>query len=107
MSAIRSTITNLNNFRSNVSALGITAASIGLGSVDNTRDLDKPISTATAAALATKAPVGDYVTTGDLQSSLGDASFAVVDPAEGDVMRYVDNTWKNTAPSLLTDGGNF
>lgn len=30
---------------------GVTAAQIGLGSVDNTADLDKPISTATQAAL--------------------------------------------------------
>ncbi len=32
----------------------VTKAQVGLGSVDNTSDADKPISTATAAALATK-----------------------------------------------------
>lgn len=34
---------------------GVTKASIGLGNVDNTADADKPVSTATAAALAAKA----------------------------------------------------
>ena len=38
-----------------VAAAGVTKASIGLGSVDNTSDADKPVSVATAAALAAKA----------------------------------------------------
>lgn len=36
------------------SLVGVTAASIGLGNVDNTSDLNKPISTATGTALAGK-----------------------------------------------------
>ena len=34
---------------------GITAEQIGLGNVDNTSDLDKPVSTATQAAISTHA----------------------------------------------------
>jgi len=35
----------------------VTAAQVGLGSVNNTADIDKPVSTATQAALALKAPI--------------------------------------------------
>ena len=48
----------------------VTKAQVGLGSVDNTADLDKPISTATQAALDGKQPVGDYA----LKSELPDTS---------------------------------
>jgi hypothetical protein len=52
---------------------GVTKAQVGLGNADNTKDADKPISTATQAALNGKAntnhnhddvyqPVGDYLT---------------------------------------------
>ena len=36
---------------------GITQAMVGLGNVDNTTDLNKPISTATQSALNLKAPI--------------------------------------------------
>lgn len=42
-----------------------TAADLGLGNVDNTHDMDKPVSTATATALALKAPLASPVFTGD------------------------------------------
>lgn len=48
----------------------VTKAQVGLGSVDNTSDLDKPISTAAQAALDGKQPVGDYA----LKSELPDTS---------------------------------
>ena len=48
----------------------VTKAQVGLGSVDNTSDLDKPISTATQAALDGKQPIGDYA----LKSELPDTS---------------------------------
>lgn len=44
-----------------------TAASIGLGNVNNTSDIDKPISTATLNALNNKSPQGHTHTTGDIQ----------------------------------------
>ena len=46
----------------------VTAAQVGLGSVDNTSDLAKPVSTATATALATKAAASD------LADHVGDTS---------------------------------
>jgi hypothetical protein len=42
----------------------VTRSQVGLGSVDNTSDLGKPISTATAAALAAKAPLASPTFTG-------------------------------------------
>lgn len=46
-------------------------ADIGLGNVDNTSDLDKPISTATQTALNNKQDSGNYITdlTGDVTAS--------------------------------------
>lgn len=41
----------------------VTAAQVGLGNVDNTSDLNKPISTATQTALNDKAPAYTYGTT--------------------------------------------
>ena len=41
---------------------GTTKADIGLGNVDNTSDLNKPISTATQLALNTKANINDMPT---------------------------------------------
>ena len=41
---------------------GTTKADIGLGNVDNTSDLNKPISTATQLALNTKADINDMPT---------------------------------------------
>lgn len=42
----------------------LVKADVGLGNVDNTSDADKPISTATAAALAEKAPLASPTFTG-------------------------------------------
>jgi hypothetical protein len=49
----------------------IDKAFVGLGNVDNTSDLDKPISTATQTALNGKQPTGNYITalTGDVTAS--------------------------------------
>lgn len=45
-------------------AVTLTKSDVGLGNVDNTSDADKPISTAVAAALATKAPLASPTFTG-------------------------------------------
>ena len=59
----------------NLSALTDQAAAranLGLGNVDNTSDLDKPVSTAVAAALATKLDVSTANTAfADISSQLG------------------------------------
>lgn len=46
---------------------GITKAMVGLGNVDNTADINKPISTATQAALDLKANTADVTTALDLK----------------------------------------
>ena len=43
---------------------GVTKAMVGLGNVDNTTDLSKPISTATQTAPDTKAPIASSTFTG-------------------------------------------
>lgn len=43
---------------------------LGLGNVDNTSDLNKPISTATQEALDGKQPIGNYTTNQELQEAL-------------------------------------
>jgi len=47
-------------------AAAITASSLGLGNVDNTSDLNKPVSTATQSALALKADATNPTITGSL-----------------------------------------
>ena len=48
----------------------LTKADVGLGSVDNTSDASKPISTATQTALDTKQPAGDYATNTSVSTGL-------------------------------------
>jgi len=51
---------------------GITKAMVGLGAVDNTSDLDKPISTATQTALNNKQPLdGDLTSIAALSGTFG------------------------------------
>lgn len=68
LDADNNTILNLD-----LSGLGLTKSSVGLGNVDNTSDLAKPISTLTAAALALKENAITAGTTG--QFWRGDKTF--------------------------------
>jgi hypothetical protein len=54
---------------------GITKTMVGLGSVDNTADVDKPVSTATQTALNAKAPTASPTFTGTV--TVPDDSFAL------------------------------
>ena len=49
---------------------GITPTMIGLSNVDNTHDLDKPVSTATQSALDTKANISDVYTKAEVNSEI-------------------------------------
>ena len=69
----------------------VTKAQVGLGNADNTADLDKPISTATAAALATKADkattlagygIGDAYTKAQVDGKLTDGSVTKLGTAD-------------------------
>lgn len=64
-------------------------AAVGLANVDNTSDADKPISTATASALAGKEPTISAATTGDYYR--GDKTFQPLDKAAVG-LGNVDNT---------------
>ena len=64
---------------------GVTKEQLGLGNVDNTSDLNKPISTATQAALATKQPMlvsGTDIKTINGQPILGSGDIALPVDAE-------------------------
>jgi hypothetical protein len=50
---------------------GVTKAHVGLGSVDNTADADKPVSSATTTALGLKAPVASPTFTGTVTIPAG------------------------------------
>jgi len=57
---------------------GITKAMVGLGNVDNTSDIDKPISTATQTALDVKANTTDVNTVLSLKSNTADVNTALI-----------------------------
>lgn len=62
-------ITDINEALENISPTEPpTKESIGLGDVDNTSDLDKPVSTATQDLLDTKADIDSPIFTGDVRS---------------------------------------
>lgn len=48
--------------------VGITSSMVGLGSVDNTSDADKPVSTAAQSAIDLKANISGQVFTGDIEA---------------------------------------
>jgi hypothetical protein len=56
---------------------GITKAMVGLGNVDNTSDLNKPVSTATQAALDLKANTADVTTALALKANTADVTTAL------------------------------
>jgi hypothetical protein len=56
---------------------GITKAMVGLGNVDNTSDLNKPISTATQAALDLKANTADVTAALNLKANITDVNAAL------------------------------
>jgi hypothetical protein len=56
---------------------GITKAMVGLGNVDNTADLDKPVSTATQTALDLKANATDVTTALALKANASDVTTAL------------------------------
>jgi hypothetical protein len=72
---------------------GITSAMVGLGSVDNTSDVGKPISTATQTALNAKAPLAGPTFTGTVTIPSGASITAPTGLVKGDVgLGNVDNT---------------
>jgi len=70
--------------------LGLTKADVGLGAVDNTADSAKPVSTAQAAAIATKQ---------DLDADL--TAIAALAPADDAVIQRKASAWTSRTPAQL------
>ena len=83
---------------------GLTKASVGLGNVDNTSDANKPISTATQAALDAKQDVANLVTA--IDSTSDDTHYpsakAVYDYAQAGVTSTVETTVTPTTAQTAT-----
>ena len=74
---------------------GITKAMVGLGNVDNTADIDKPVSTATQTALELKANATDVTTALALKANAADVTTALdlkVDKVSGKALSTNDYT---------------
>lgn len=69
---------------------GISAAMVGLGNVDNTSDLSKPVSTATQSALNLKANLNSPTFTGTVTAATITGLNAPVNPSDAATKAYVD-----------------
>lgn len=82
------------DFNLNVTGLTVTKADVGLGNVDNTSDVDKPVSTAQQAALDLKLNISTY-TAADILAKLltvdGAASNLDADTLDGQQGSYYSN----------------
>ena len=91
---------------------GVTASMVGLGSVDNTADADKPVSTATQAALDLKANLsgatfgGSVVIEGDLTVSGATTTVYASDLSVRDNMIYLNQGGYFTVTAATGDGAN-
>lgn len=88
----------------------VTAAQVGLGSVDNTRDADKPVSTAQAAAIATRAPLVHGHAAEDISDStyvgrsLLTAASAAVQRGILGLTGWATNQWTNGTTDDVPEG---
>ena len=77
---------------------GISKAMVGLGNVDNTTDLDKPISTSTQTAPIAKAPLANPTFSG----SVGGISKAMLGLGNVDNTSDLDKSISNLTQTALT-----
>jgi hypothetical protein len=88
---------------------GVTKAMVGLGNVDNTADLDKPVSTATQAALDLKANAADVTTALALKANAADVTTALdlkVDKVAGKALSTNDYTTAEKTKLAAITGTN-
>ena len=88
---------------------GITKAMVGLANVDNTSDLDKPISTATQTALDLKANITDVNTALALKANAADVTTALdlkVDKVTGKALSTNDYTTAEKTKLAAITGTN-
>jgi hypothetical protein len=97
---------------------GITKVMVGLGNVDNTSDMDKPISTATAASIATREPllgkgnlteIGSSILTinGGTDAIIGSGLTIQVKQASGSQSGYLSSTDWNTFNNKQNSSANL
>lgn len=80
----------------------VTAAQVGLGNVDNTSDLNKPISTATQAALNNKQDVISDLATIRSDASAGKSASDTI-ATYGDIVTYNASDFATAAQGALAD----
>jgi hypothetical protein len=88
---------------------GITKAMVGLGNVDNTADANKPVSTATQAALDLKANATDVTTALALKANAADVTAALdlkVDKVSGKALSTNDFTTAEKTKLAAITGTN-
>jgi trimeric autotransporter adhesin len=88
---------------------GVTKAMVGLGNVDNTADLDKPVSTATKTALDLKANTADVTTALALKANATDVTTALdlkVDKVTGKALSTNDYTTAEKTKLAAITGTN-
>lgn len=88
---------------------GITKAMVGLANVDNTSDIDKPISTATKTALDLKANAADVTTALALKANATDVTTALdlkVDKVSGKALSTNDYTTAEKTKLAAITGTN-
>ena len=85
----------------------VTAAQVGLGNVDNTSDLDKPISTATQTALDDKVAKAGDTMTGDLNFdfSAGPVTSTIAITNDDILMTFQDPSGPTDFSTELNSGG--
>jgi hypothetical protein len=89
-----------------VTPLGIVKGDVGLGSVDNTTDANKPISTATQTALDLKAPLADPTFTGTVTLPSGTITSGMIADgtiATADIADAAVTTAKIASQGVTTD----
>lgn len=91
----------------------VTAAQVGLGSVDNTRDADKPVSTAQAAAIGARAPLVHGHAAEDISDStyvgrgLLTAASAAVQRGLLGLTGWAANQWTNGTTDDVPEGARL
>lgn len=80
---------------------GVTATQVGLGNVDNTSDLDKPVSTATQEALDSKADLVDGKIPQEQLPTATEGSSLITQVTAASTTQYIIADIPNDAPNLL------
>jgi len=102
--------TKINIQKADILGLGIVKADLALGNVDNTTDVNKPVSTATQTALNLKANVTDVTSSLMLKEEAANKSTAttlgtsdVLFPTQNAVKTYVDGNTTSVTSAITAE----